>query len=125
MRTLLISAAVAAATFAALPAAAQDYGRQDRYGYGYSQQGRHILDELRQIDRRIDRAAARGVISRGEARRLHLNGNRIERLYHRYRRNGLSRGEMQDLRNRVHGLRQQLRWERRDDRWDDRRYRRD
>jgi len=124
MRKYLVSAAVVAAALAATPSAAQyqDYGRYNPYGYGYNQQGRDVLQQLRQIEQRIDRAADRGAISRNEARRLFRHADQIERLYDRYRRNGLSRGEVQDLRNRIQWLRQQIRWERRDERRDDRRW---
>ena len=45
----------------------------------------------------------------------------IDRLSHRYRRNGFTQWERRDLQNRVQNLRQQLRWERQEDRRDDRR----
>ena len=120
MRKLLI-ASLAAAALSAVPASAQyqDYRRyDDRYGYG----GGNIVEQLRQIDQRIARADQRGRISRNEARRLPRQVDQIDPLYDRYRRNGLTRREVQELRNRIQNLRQQLRWERQDGRWDDRRW---
>ena len=119
MRSFLIASTlvISAAAFAA-PASAQYY--PDNRGYGYRGDDR-IDHQLRQIEDRIRRAAERGRITRREAYRLLNMAERIDRLEDRYSRNGLTRWEHSDLRNRVHHLRQQLRFERHDDRWDDRR----
>jgi hypothetical protein len=56
------------------------------------------------------------MISQREENRLLRQASSVDRLFYRYRRNGLSNWEARDLRNRVQNLRQQLRFER-NDRW--------
>ena len=125
MRKFLISAALVTAAAASVPASAQ-YGGYDGYGrqgYGYNHGGQ-IQQQLAQIADRIERARERRLISRNEARQLIDQVERIDDRYDDYRRNGLSRGEHQDLQQRIHNLRQRLRWELREgreERWDDRR----
>jgi hypothetical protein len=115
-----------------VPASAQSwggdrgYGQSDRgYGYGYGQ-GRgyrsddRIDHQLRQIEQRIHHARQQRMISRSEADRLLRHADQLDRLEDRYSRNGLTRWEVQDLRQRLQGLRQQLRFERQDGRWDNR-----
>lgn len=126
MRKILVSAAFATglALAAATPASAQ-YGRGG-YNQGYQayHQGGDVRGQLSQIRQRIDQLYSRRLISPNEARRLSRDAERIEDLFHRYRRNGLSQGEHHDLMRRVQHLRQQVRAERREgreDRWDDRR----
>lgn len=118
MRKFLISAALLSAAAVTAPAAAQyrDYDRGSDYRGGQS-----IERQLDQIEDRIRRAEDRDRISRGEANRLLRQADQIDRLYDRYRRNGLTRWEHQDLQNRIHNLRQRLQFERRDNRYDDRR----
>jgi hypothetical protein len=117
MRKILISAALVSAVAMAAPAAAQyrDYNRGNDRNYGYNQ-GRNIEREIDQIKQRIDQAARRGTISRSEANRLFRRADQLDRLADRYRRNGLSPREHDELQRRVQDLRQQLRFERRDDR---------
>jgi hypothetical protein len=133
MRKILISAALLSGlAFAAAPASAQygrggyDRGGYDRGGYGYGyNQGGDIHRQLGQLDQRIDHLFQRRLISSNEARRLSREVDQIERLFERYRRNGLSQGEHHDLMRRIHHLRQEIREERREgreDRRDDRRY---
>jgi hypothetical protein len=122
MRKFLISAALISATaFTAMPAAAQ-YNRG--YGYGYNQ-GQNIQQQLDRLVERIRRAEDRDIISEREEDRLLRQADRIDRLFHRYRRNGLTQWEHRDLQQRIQHLRQELRFERREERWDDRRDRRD
>ena len=118
MRKFLISAALLSAAAVTAPASAQyrDYDRGSDY-----RGGQGIERQLDQIEDRIRRAEDRDRISRGEANRLLRQAEQIDRLYDRYRRNGLTRWEHQDLQNRIHNLRQRLQFERREDRWDDRR----
>jgi TolA-binding protein len=122
MRKILISALlVGATTLVSVPASAQY--RSD-YHRGYRSDDR-IDHQIRQIEDRIRQARQNRRISRGEADRLLRQADYIDRLEDRYSRNGLSRWEIQDLRQRVQNLRQQLRWDRHDGRggrdWDDRR----
>ena len=131
MRKILISAALISAAAVAAPASAQyyqnDYNRGYGQGYGYNQNyGRNIDQQINQIQQRIERAARNGRISRSEANRLFRQAEQIDRLYDRYRRNGLSQYEARDLQNRIQYLRQNLRFERQEDRYDrDGRYDRD
>ena len=133
MRKFLISAALVGLVAAAAPAAAQydysrDRGYDDRYDQRYDRDyrgGQQIDRQLDNIVQRIDRAFQRRLISSSEARRLRSQADDIARLHDRYRRNGLSPREHQDLQYRIHNLRQRLQWERREGReerrWDDRR----
>lgn len=105
MRKFLISAAVLSASLAAAaPAtAAQNYRGGD-----------NIKQQLDQIEDRIERAEQRRAISHREAQQLDNRVDRLEDLYDRYRRNGLTRNERQDLQQRINSLRQQIRFERND-----------
>jgi ribosomal protein S15P/S13E len=116
MRKLLVSVAVAAATLAAVPAAAQ-YQRAD---YGWNHRGpdrravQHLLGELAQVDQRITRSARRGIISPREAFSLRRQANQIRTRLHRSGRDGLSRREFANLQVQVNRLQQRVRHERRD-----------
>ena len=126
MRKLLISTALAAVALSAAPASAQyrDYGRNQ--GYGYNQQGGNFDQRIDRIGQRIENAAQRGAISRGEYRRLINELRRVDILHDRYRQNGLSQREADDVRYRLQNLQQQVREDRQDGRrYDDRRYDRD
>ncbi len=111
MRKALISALILSSFAAAAPAAAQYRG--GGYDRGYRSDDR-IDQQIRQIEDRIERAAERRLISGREANRLLRQADQIDRLEDRYSRNGLTRWEVQDLRQRLQNLRQQLRWERND-----------
>jgi hypothetical protein len=117
MRKLLVSAAVAAVTLAAVPAAAQ-YHQGSHHGWSQRAPGRHAVgDLLARIDRaeqRIHRFERRGAISHREAFGLRREANRLRHRLHRAGRDGLSGRELGELRARVHGLQQRLRDERRD-----------
>ena len=67
--------------------------------------GPGVGKELRDIDRRIDRARESGRISAVEARRLRREARAIGRLARRYGRDGLSEPERAELRNRAAYLR--------------------
>jgi hypothetical protein len=112
--SLLAASAVAIAT----PALAQNYGHGGGYGYG---QGGGLHREQAQLAQQIERAAYRGTISRREAQNLRYQLAQYERLEWRYRRDGLSRWERNDLAQRLDRIRWQLREDRRDggrrDRW--------
>jgi hypothetical protein len=62
-------------------------------------------DELRDIDRRIDRGRASGTISRREARQLRREARAIARLDRVYRQSGLSSSEQSELQARTLALR--------------------
>ena len=117
MRKLLISAIiVGAAASVSMPASAQyrrGYDYRPNYQQNYRSDDRIDL-RINEIEYRIRRAADRRMISRREAQRLLRQADQIDRLEDRYSRNGLTRWEVQDLRQRVQNLRQQLRFERRD-----------
>jgi TolA-binding protein len=118
MRKFLISAALLSAAAVTAPAAAQyrDYDRGSDY-----RGGQGVERQLDQITDRIRRAEDRDRISRSEANRLLRQAEQIDRLYDRYRRNGINQREHYDLQNRIQNLRQRLQFERREDRYDDRR----
>ena len=117
MRKFLISVAVATATLAAVPAAAQ---YRDNNHSGWHQRGpdrravQHLLGELAQVDQRIERSARRGIISPREAFSLRRESNQIRTRLHRTGRDGLSGREFASLRVQVNRLEQRVRIERRD-----------
>jgi hypothetical protein len=117
MRKLLIPVAVAAATLAAVPAAAQ---YRDNGHYGWNQRGPdrravgQLLRELDRVDQRITRSARRGIISPREAFGLRREANQVRQRLHRAGRNGLSGREFARLRVQVNRLEQRVRHERRD-----------
>ncbi len=125
MRKLLLSVALATATLAAVPAAAQ-HGQNDRHwnqndrrdGYNHRGPSRQavsqLVRQLAQVDNRIDRSARRGVISRREAIALNRQTNQIRNQLQRSGRNGLSGREFGALQVQVNRLEQRLRSERRD-----------
>jgi hypothetical protein len=133
MRKLLVSVAIATATLAAVPAAAQyrDSGwsqrnndswnqRDNRDNDGWQQRGpgrpavNNLLRRLDQVETRIHRSARRGVISQREAFSLNRNANQIRGRLQYSSRNGLSGREFADLQVRVNRLEQRLRFERQD-----------
>ena len=117
MRKLLIPVALAAATLAAVPAAAQ---YRDNGHHGWNQRGPdrravgQLLRELDRVDQRITRSARRGIISPREAFGLRREANRIRQRLQRASRNGLSGREFAQLRIQVNRLEQRVRHERRD-----------
>ena len=124
MRKLLFSVAVATATLAAVPAAAQ-YGRPAQHGQhgqhqGWNQRGpdrqavNQLIRQLNDVDARIDRQARRGALSQREAFALNRQANQIRNRLARAGRNGLSGREFAELRVQVNRLEQNLRMERRD-----------
>lgn len=118
MRNFVISAILLSSVALAAPAAAQHRGG----GYGHQPvRGAGIERQLDQIEDQIDRLRDRRLISRGEAKRLESRAERIDRLHDRYRRGGLSHYEVRDLQQRIAALRQDVRAERREGRFADRR----
>ena len=127
-RKALLSRLAASAVAIATPTLAQDYGRGhgDRggYGYGYGQNhnggynggwnGGGLNGDQARLAQRIDRAAYNGRISRREAQHLRSQLADYQRLEWRYRRDGLSRWEREDLQRRLHRIERDLREDRRD-----------
>src|SRR5215204_4049270 len=116
MRKLLVSVAIATATLAAVPAAAQYRGddrraenrddrqwdqRDDRRWDNRGPDRRavqHLLVQLDQVGQRIDRSARRGAISSREAFGLRREANQVRNRLSRAGRNGLSGREFAELR---------------------------
>ncbi|HEX8527102.1 hypothetical protein [Allosphingosinicella sp.] len=118
MRKFLIPLAAAAIAVSAAPAAAQYRGHGYQQGPTRSVQIERQLEQLRD---RIRRAEDRDIISDREEDRLLRRLGNIAQRYDRFRRNGLSRSEQNELHRDIQDLRQRLRSERREERWDDRR----
>ncbi len=125
MRKILMSAVMVGTLMSAAAPAAAQYG--NRGGYGYQGQGQNIEQQLGQLQNRVDRLYQRRLISTNEARRLSREIEQTDRLYDRFRRNGLTRVEYGQIQYRVERLRAEIREERRegredrrDDRYDDR-----
>ena len=117
MRKLLVSVAIATATLAAVPAAAQyqnsGWSRHD--DRNWNRQGvNNLLRQIEQVDNRIDRSARRGFLSQREAFGLKRSVNNIRGDLHRSARNGLTRREFANLQVRVDRLEQRVRIERHD-----------
>jgi len=121
MRKLLISAAAAAAALIAVaPASAQGYYSYG-HGYGYGYPGDRALvqrfhAQISQLQNRIERSAQRRAITGGEYRALRNQSLRLRQRLQRFAYNGLSRGEVQDIADRIDNLRDRIRDERRDGR---------
>jgi len=116
--SLLAASAVAIAT----PTLAQSYGGHHGGGYGggYGQNhnggwnGGGLNGDQARLAQRIDRAAYSGRISRREAQSLRAQLDDYQRVEWRYRRDGLSRWERDDLQRRLYRIERDLREERRD-----------
>ena len=107
MRKIVISALVATAALASVPASAQAWRGQPVAQH-------QLRSDINQLERRIDNAAARRAISQREANGLRRDALQLQRLYARYSRNGLDRREIAQLERGVGQLQQRLRVERRD-----------
>ena len=122
MRKFLIPlAAASAALVTAAPASAQGYYGGHNPGRHYGQQGDHGLaqrfnQQIGQLESRIQRSAQRQAISPREYRSLRNHAAQLRQRLHRFARNGLNRGEAQDIANRIDDLRGRIREERRDGR---------
>jgi hypothetical protein len=122
MRKLLIPlAAASAALVAAAPASAQGYYGGYNQGRQFGYQGDHGLaqrfhQQIGQLENRIQRSAQRRAISAGEYRSLRNRAAQLHQRLQRFSYNGLSRGEAQDISNRIEDLRRRIRDERRDGR---------
>lgn len=137
MRKLLISVAIATATIAAVPAAAQYRGGDSRYDQrddrrwdqrddrrggdrGYDHRGpdrravANLVRDLNQAQNRIVRSQQRRIISPREAVSLRREAMQIRQRLHFAGRGGISGREFAELRFRVNRLEQRIRLERRD-----------
>jgi hypothetical protein len=116
--SLLVSAAATPALAQSVVLGWHDSG----YGHGYNDGYRSGYDLQRQIDRverQIQRAGEVDRITPYQERNLLRRLVHVERLFMRYRVNGLSPWERRDITERLHVLQREIwsgnRWER--DRW--------
>jgi len=129
MRKLLFSVAIATATLAAVPAAAQMQGRpgydqrndrRDDHRGEWNRNGpnrqavNELLRDLNRAENQIDRAQRFRAISPREAVSLRREANQIRLRLNFALRGGLSGREFGELRVRVNRLEQRVRYERRD-----------
>jgi len=118
MRKLLISVAIATATIAAVPAAAQYHGGHARPGWNQGGPPRaavnNLVRDLNQAQNRIARSQQRRIISPREAMSLRREAAQIRQRLHFAARGGISGREFAELRFRVNRLEQRIRLERRD-----------
>jgi hypothetical protein len=120
MRKLLVSVALATATLAAMPAAAQSHSSAwgQRAGWDHHGPDRRAVAQLHreiaQVQNRIERSARRGIISPREAAALRRQASQLRFRLNQSGRNGLSGREFASLRIQVNRLEQNLRFERRD-----------
>lgn len=104
MRKFLIAAplALAAAATLATPASAAPGMRG----------GWQIGKEISQLERQVERAQQRRLISWNEATRLHRQVDQLQNLHTRYARGGFTNAELRILDNRIDNVKRQLRFER-------------
>ncbi|HEY0116773.1 MAG TPA: hypothetical protein VGB54_13750 [Allosphingosinicella sp.] len=125
MRKILITIAAASAAFvAAAPASAQGFYAQGAFQRGF-QGNRGMVQrfdsQIAQLVQRIDRSAQRGAITRNEHRALRNHAADLRRRLYNFARNGMTRGEVQDISDRIDNLGDRIRDERRDGRRNGRR----
>ena len=126
-KAILPLVAVTALSAAAVPAAAQEYGRHDRYERDHDRRDRdydrgdrwdrgwdRIDRRFERLDHRIDQGVRNGQLSRREAVSLRMQFRQLIQLEQRYSRGGLSQWERRDLEQRFDRLQRQIRYERRD-----------
>ena len=125
MRKLILSAVLAATALGAVaPAAAQyrDPRRDQGYGYNNPYAAQNYAARIENLHRRIHMLDERGAFSRQESYRLNREVDQLQALYSRYRYDGISPRERYDLDRRIAWLRDQVREDRFDGRYDDRRH---
>jgi len=93
MRKILFAGplALAAAAVLATPA----------YAAPFVHEGGQIRYQINQLDRQIDRAQARHLLSPREANRLERQVSELRGLHANYQRGGLTRGEVRALNQRI------------------------
>ena len=74
----------------------------------------HVWQEIAQLDRAVDRANARHAVSGREAAGLHRQVGDLKQQYRRFAANGITPGEANTLKARVHAIEERLHGERRD-----------
>lgn len=115
MRKFLISLAIASASIAMVPDAAE---AQNRYGWqrGGPTRGQvnELLRDLGRAENQIARAQQRRRISPREAVGLRRNAQQIRHRLNRAARNGINQREFVNLRTQVNRLEQRVRIERND-----------
>ena len=74
-----------------------------------------LRSEIAQLDRQIDRAEARRIISQREAARLSGQVDRLESTFRSYARGGFTRFELASLDSRIEAVKRQLAVQARDD----------
>lgn len=79
-----------------------------------AQAWQNINQRQANLDRRIDMGVRNGTLTRREAFQLRREFQDLQRLETRYRRNGLSAWERNDLNRRFDGLSARIRYERND-----------
>jgi hypothetical protein len=105
MNKLLFSMAAVGAIAVAAPAAAQyNYNNDVRAGGSVG-----IANQIAQLDARLQAGISAGLIDRTEARELRMDLRDLRRLERQYSYNGLTQAERQDLRQRLRGLREDIR----------------
>ncbi|WP_188658018.1 hypothetical protein [Sphingomonas metalli] len=103
MKTFTITAAIAALAATAIPGAAS------------AQRGwQPIAQRQANLDRRIEQGIRSGRLTRPEARRINAEFNQLSRLEARYRSNGLTLRERNDLDRRYDALSARIRYEKND-----------
>ena len=110
MRTLIVSFAAAASALAlATPAAAQYYPPQGN-AYGYNNYGhvRSLHARIDNVQRRINHADRRNIISEREADRLKNQARDLERRLRQVSRNGLHPQEARNIEYRLARIEQRL-----------------
>lgn len=103
MRGFVLAGALAATLFS-VPASAQWYDRGYGYGAGYGD-GQRIGQQISQLEREINLGADRGRISSQQERWFLRRLSDVDRLFDRYRWNGLSYSERDDLLGRLRAIR--------------------
>jgi hypothetical protein len=105
----IIAPALAAslALGAAVPASAATW--EGRHEVGRYETSRHEIGrQIAQLDRQVDMARARHLISWRESASLGTKVDRLQKLYRVYARNGLSRAEVRVLDNRIDAVKRDL-----------------
>lgn len=97
--TKLIAPAIAASLVlgAAVPASAAPWHGRDNY-----------RQEIVQLDRQIDRAQERRLISHREAERLERKVDQVQKLHAAYARNGFTKSELRILDQRIDSVKRQI-----------------
>ena len=107
MKKILLAMSAVSAIALAAPAAAQNYPAQNYPVQGNA--GANIEVRIGELDARIDALANARAITRTERQTLRNEVRTLSRLENQYSRDGLSRPERQDLRQRVQALRERIR----------------